>query len=66
MAGMGPPGQMGFDASAAYKQEREILSIYKHQWVQAEAAERSLLGDLYPKQVSASSHLLDLSKLKQQ
>lgn len=41
---MGAPGQMGFDASAAYKFERENLSIAKHEWV-AEKAEKTLLGD---------------------
>ena len=66
MGGMGPPGQMGFDASAAYKQEREVLSIYKHKWIEADIAERQLLGDLYPKKATIASNLLDMSKMKQQ
>jgi len=43
----GGAGQMGFDASAAYKQEKESLGIMKHDFV-GEKAERQLLGDLYP------------------
>jgi len=60
---MGAPGQMGFDAGAAFKSEREVMSIHKHKWVQADMAERQLLGELYPKKKSASSSLLDMSKI---
>lgn len=63
MAGMGAPGQMGFDAGAAFKQEREAMSIYKHKWIHADIAEKQLLGDLYPKKKSAASNLLDMSKI---
>lgn len=41
--GMGGGGQVGFDAGAAYKQEREALNIVTHEWI-AERAERELLG----------------------
>jgi hypothetical protein len=48
MPGMGGgAGQVGFDAGAAYRAEREALSIAHHDWI-AESAERSLLGDAYP------------------
>jgi hypothetical protein len=50
--------QMGFDASAGYRQERDMLSIVKHEWV-AEEQERRLLGDRYPE---ASAADIDLSK----
>lgn len=63
--GMGAPGQMGFNASAAFESEREVLKLYKHSWVQAEIAEKQLLGDKYPtKHVkTATANLLDMSKL---
>lgn len=55
MPGMGQPGQMGFDASAAYKQEKEILLIAKHSWAQASKAEKQLLGDkYYPKRAAGN------------
>ena len=41
MANMG--NQMGFDAAGAYKQEREILGLMKHQFY-GESAEKLLLG----------------------
>lgn len=65
MAGMGV-GQMGFDAASAFKQERELLTIHKHQWIYADIAEKQLLGNLYPKKQSATSSLLDMSKLNLQ
>lgn len=52
--------QMGFDASAAFKQEREFLGIMKHEYV-GEKAERQLLGDMYPDPHSAGP--IDLSGL---
>jgi hypothetical protein len=57
---MGGANAMGFDASAAYKQEIEQLSIAKHEW-SADRAERSLLGDKYPDKNKAS---VDLSRMK--
>lgn len=46
MGGMG--GMMGgFDASAAYKAEKENFKITKHEWI-ASHIERTLLGDRYP------------------
>ena len=55
--GGGAP-QMGFDAKAAFKQEREFIGIVKHEYV-GEKAERQLLGDLYPDPHSAGP--IDLS-----
>ena len=57
---MGGGGGMGFDASNAYKQEIEQMSIAKHEW-SAERAERALLGDRYPDKAKAS---VDLSRMK--
>jgi len=57
---MGGGSPMGFDASTAYKQEIEQLSIAKHEW-SAERAERALLGDKYPEKTKAS---IDLSRMK--
>lgn len=57
--GMGGAGQMGFDASAAYKNEKEALGICKHEWVGARA-EKMLLGDAYPEEHVAAA--IDLSK----
>jgi hypothetical protein len=57
--GMGGGPQMGFDASAAYKNEREALGIAKHEWV-GDRAERQLLGDAYPEDHSSAT--IDLSK----
>ena len=66
MGGMGggAPGGMGFDAGAAFKQERSILNLYKHKWIQADIAEHQLLGDKYPKNTkkTATANLLDMSK----
>lgn len=56
--GMGGPAQVGFDAGAAYKNEREALGICAHDWI-AEKAERQLLGDAYPEVGEAP---LDLSQ----
>lgn len=61
MPGAGGPGQMGFDAGAQYKNEREALGIAKHEWV-AEKAERELLGDAYPDSLDPHAHI-DLSNL---
>eukprot|EP01034_Spumella_vulgaris_P037532 gene37532-46304_t len=48
MGGAGGGGNpMGFDASAAFKNERESLGITRHEWL-ADKAEKDLLGDLYP------------------
>jgi hypothetical protein len=47
--GMNGGAQVGFNASAAYKSEREALGIVAHDWL-AEHAERELLGDAYPDQ----------------
>lgn len=57
--GMGGVGQVGFDASAAYKGEKEALGIAKHEWVGARA-EKQLLGDAYPEEHPAAA--IDLSK----
>lgn len=38
---------MSFDASNAYRVEREALGIAKHTWI-ADEAEKRLLGDAYP------------------
>eukprot|EP01038_Epipyxis_sp_PR26KG_P008053 gene8053-10911_t len=54
---MGGGQQMGFDASAAFKNEREILGIAPHEWM-AEREERLLLGDAYPENSNAG---IDLS-----
>ena len=51
---------MGFDASAAYKRERDMLGIARHEWV-AEEAERTLLGDRYPSDSDVQAQI-DLSK----
>jgi hypothetical protein len=48
MGGMGGGmGQPGFDASAAFKNEREAMGFCKHVSV-TEQHERALLGDSYP------------------
>lgn len=57
--GMGA-SQMGFDAAAAYKQERERFNLYKHEWV-AEKVERTVLGDSYPDPDSEHLQSIDLS-----
>lgn len=57
--GMGGGQQMGFDAKAAYKNEREALGIAKHEWL-GDRAERQLLGERYPEDSTASE--IDLSK----
>jgi len=57
---MGGGNAMGFDASAAYKQEIGQLSIAKHEW-SADKAERALLGDKYPDKNKAK---VDLSRMK--
>lgn len=58
--GMGAPGQVGFDASAAYKHEREALGIVTWQEWEGDKAERMLLGDSYPEQHTVTD--IDLSK----
>jgi hypothetical protein len=45
--GMGMGGGMGFDAKAAYKAERELLTIHKHTF-NGDQAEMDLLGSRYP------------------
>ena len=45
--GMGGANQMGFDANAAYRSERETLGISPHEWI-SDQEERVLLGDRYP------------------
>jgi hypothetical protein len=57
--GMGGGGQMGFDASAAYKSEKEALGIAKHVFV-GTRAERELLGTRYPEMNAEAA--IDLSK----
>ena len=57
--GMGGAGQVGFDATAAYKNEREGLGIVRHQWL-GDRAERQLLGEGYPEEQQAAE--IDLSK----
>ena len=57
--GMGGVGQVGFDAGAAYRSEREALGISSHEWI-AEKAERELLGDAYPD--SSNNNTIDFSK----
>ena len=59
--GMMQAGQPGFDASAAYQQEREALAAMK-QDAELDKVERRLLGDRYP-DPSASLNTVDLSKL---
>eukprot|EP00597_Dinobryon_sp_UTEXLB2267_P003518 CAMPEP_0170074788 /NCGR_PEP_ID=MMETSP0019_2-20121128/12040_1 /TAXON_ID=98059 /ORGANISM="Dinobryon sp., Strain UTEXLB2267" /LENGTH=250 /DNA_ID=CAMNT_0010285337 /DNA_START=24 /DNA_END=776 /DNA_ORIENTATION=+ len=68
MQQMGAMGgnQMGFDASAAYKQEREWLSLARHHWIGAEDAEKILLGDAYPDgNYSGGSQSIDLSSFNE-
>lgn len=55
---MGGQAQVGFDANAAYKNEREALAIVAHEWV-AEKAERTLLGDSYPDSSSETAFNMD-------
>jgi hypothetical protein len=64
MGGMGGMmGGQGFDASAAYKAEKENLSITKHEWV-ASHIERALLGDRYPDISTSKVNLSKFSSLK--
>ena len=56
---MGGAGQVGFDASNAYKMEKEALGIVRHEWI-GDRAEKYLLGDRYPEQQSSAP--IDLSK----
>ena len=54
-------GAPGFDASAAFKSEREAMGYAKH-WDVSDAQERKLLGDKYPVAVGgAAGGELDLS-----
>ena len=61
MGGMGMMGgnQMGFNAQAAYKQERERLALSRHSWV-ADKIEKKMLGENYPSQMTEEA--IDLSK----
>ena len=59
MANMGGGGPQGFDASAAFRMERDQLGITKR-GQNLENAERDLLGDRYPRDVREE---LDFSKL---
>ena len=59
MANMGGGGPQGFDASAAFRMERDQLGITKR-GQNLENAERDLLGDRYPRDVRED---LDFSKL---
>lgn len=59
--GMGMMNQQpGFDAAGAYKLEKDLLSIAKHEWI-AEEEERRFLGARYP---DTSMPQVDLSKFK--
>ncbi len=60
MGGAGGGSQMGFDASAVFKNERESLGITRHEWL-ADQAEKDLLGDLYPDPHSTGTPV-DLSR----
>eukprot|EP00596_Hydrurales_sp_CCMP1899_P001486 CAMPEP_0119035286 /NCGR_PEP_ID=MMETSP1177-20130426/2217_1 /TAXON_ID=2985 /ORGANISM="Ochromonas sp, Strain CCMP1899" /LENGTH=119 /DNA_ID=CAMNT_0006993309 /DNA_START=592 /DNA_END=951 /DNA_ORIENTATION=+ len=58
--GMGMMGnQAGFDAGAAYRMEKDLLTITTHQWV-SDLEEKKLLGDSYPDEHSQPP--VDLSK----
>lgn len=57
--GMGAGANMGFDASAVFKNEKEMLLLTKHESV-IEKVERELLGDAYP---GGDIDLLDMSKM---
>lgn len=57
--GMMGGNQMGFNASVAFRGERDALVICKHDW-EADRAERRLLGDRYP---DAGAGAVDLSRL---
>ena len=50
--------QPGFDASALYKQEKDMMSIAKHEWV-ADMHETMFLGDRYPD--TSDTPAIDLS-----
>ena len=63
MANMGAGGPQGFDASAAFKNEREQLQICRQQENLCKA-EKDLLGLRYPFQESVEG--LDFSKFSQQ
>ncbi len=54
-------GNMGFDASAAYKQAREVLHLTKNNfWEMSVEAEKRLLGSRYPPEGGGES--IDLSR----
>lgn len=55
--GGGPPM---FDANSAFKQEQDMLSLYKHDHI-ADKLERKLLGDRYPTPLGQE---VDLSKFQ--
>ena len=64
--GMGGGG-MNFDASNAFKQERQLLLLHRHNFV-GNKAERDLLKDKHPSVIAAkagnggSGAILDVSK----
>jgi hypothetical protein len=63
---MGMGGGNNFDASAAFKQERELLLLHRHSFT-ALRAERELLRDKHPaavrdKGAKAGGAFLDVSK----
>ena len=58
MGGMGGP--QGFDASNVFKQQREMLSISKHEFA-GDIAERQLLGSRYPTGEESAYDSIDLS-----
>lgn len=60
MANMGGGGPAGFDANAAFKVERDQISLAKH-GSQLANAERDLLGSRYPAEIAEG---LDFSKFE--
>ena len=57
----GGQSQAGFDANAAYTQEREMLAAYKQE-SELDKVERRILGERYPDPSSASASQIDLSR----
>lgn len=63
MMGGGAGGNpMGFDAAAAYKQERQKMGLIKHDWA-ATRVEKKILGDRYPDEGDDAGEQIDLSVL---
>jgi ER membrane protein complex subunit 3 len=60
MMGGGGGGPQMFDANSAFKQEQDMLSLYKHEHI-ADKLERKLLGDRYPTPMGQE---VDLSKFQ--